>query len=386
MMANQFIDPNWHPLLVHYPIAFLSMGITIELLSFLWPRGLFRAAGRWMILLGALLAAPTAMAGIYALRVAAAPSSAQPRLIPWRTVVQQSHWSNLQWNYMSWHVLLNSIAAGVALGAVTAWVGASDRWRRKLHIPLLLLLMAVMGMIGVGAWFSGESIYQYGTAVEAAPASASSSVHQVQGIQWYIPPLELHIVLAGFAVAVIAGAMGLTIRRLEPRAEQTEPGELIGQPPESDVAVAPPPAPRQPVESSGVIVLRDVFAGRFWLLGLFAVLCTAVAGIWSVVDVFTAQAFAQNGHDLGEHSHFRLLLHVIFAAVLAALLILLAVVARWGRRWRRLTGGILALLVLVTAFQIWLGIAMLYDSHQGPIFGFNSAGAAEARQHAGHSH
>lgn len=53
-MAEQFISPNWHVILIHYPLGLLAVGILIEFFSFLgWRRSGFRTAGRWMILLGA---------------------------------------------------------------------------------------------------------------------------------------------------------------------------------------------------------------------------------------------------------------------------------------------------------------------------------------------
>src|SRR5687768_10037846 len=66
--AKELVNPNFHVILIHFPIGLLLTGTLIELFSFLgWRRSGFRIAGRWMILLGALLAIPTAFAGIYAL-------------------------------------------------------------------------------------------------------------------------------------------------------------------------------------------------------------------------------------------------------------------------------------------------------------------------------
>ena len=67
-MAKQFINPNLHVAIVHFPLALLVVGTLIEFVApVLWRRSTFRAAGRWMILLGALAAVPTATSGLYAL-------------------------------------------------------------------------------------------------------------------------------------------------------------------------------------------------------------------------------------------------------------------------------------------------------------------------------
>src|SRR5438046_1216547 len=67
-MPKEFINPNLHVALIHYPIAMLITGTLIEIFSFLWRRSGFRAAGRWMILIGALSMVPTLTSGIYAFR------------------------------------------------------------------------------------------------------------------------------------------------------------------------------------------------------------------------------------------------------------------------------------------------------------------------------
>ena len=48
---------------IHFPIAMLFVGTAIELLAFMWRGSGFRAAGRWMILIGALASIPAATTG-----------------------------------------------------------------------------------------------------------------------------------------------------------------------------------------------------------------------------------------------------------------------------------------------------------------------------------
>src|ERR671913_975676 len=67
-VPKEFINPNLHVILIHYPLGLLVVGTLIELFSFLgWRRSAFRAAGRWMLLLGILSLAPTMFSGLYAL-------------------------------------------------------------------------------------------------------------------------------------------------------------------------------------------------------------------------------------------------------------------------------------------------------------------------------
>ena len=365
---DQFISPNWHIVFIHYPIAFLSGGILIELLTFPWPRGMLRGAGRWMILLGSLLAIPTLTMGMYALATVVGSGHS------WHEVTKNSHWSSDQWQYMRCHIWLNSIGVLLAAVAVTMWLAFSDNWRRRLYWPVLLVLIAAMGSLAAGAWFGGESVYRFDTAVaSASSASAAADLHH-RGVTWYIPPLELHVALAGLTVAVAVGAIGLTIRRLErselvPAATQTiAPGESTEQAPPEPAAETAPVAPVASDEA------RPVFPARFWLAAAAVALGTAVAGLWAVLGAFSAASLKENGAMLRRYDwdHLRLPLHVVFGVTLAVLTLLLAALARFGRRRRKLTIGFLALIILVIAAQFWLGLAMLYDGHAGPVLGFKS--------------
>src|SRR5262249_61269466 len=96
-----------------------------------------------MILLGALTAIPTVTSGIYELYDVANPTKAA---VPWKEVVNQRALSDHQWEILRDHLLQESIAAGLAVLVVVTWLACSDRWRRNLHIPLLVLLLVSVGL------------------------------------------------------------------------------------------------------------------------------------------------------------------------------------------------------------------------------------------------
>ena len=367
-MSHEFISPNWHVMFIHYPIAFLSAGIVIELLSFLWPRGLFRAAGRWIMLLGALMAIPTLTVGLYAFRTVVGGHG-----YAWHELRQSSGWTSDQW--LTRHIWLNSLGVAAVVSGVTTWVAASDAWRRRLYFPVLLLLIAGMGLFGAGAWYGGESVYRFGTAVQLSSSQSTGIGQRHEGIKWYVPPLELHVLLAGITVAVGIGALGLTIRRLERPAPVSEPREIIGPGDEDMPQTHDPRIPEEPRTPGAPHTGRPVFAGRFWLLAAIAGLGAALAGLWSVIEVLTGESLKKNLHMVVQSDHRRLLLHVIFGVTLVVLTLVLAGLGRFGRQRRRMNGAFLILFVLVTALQLWLGIALLYDGHSGPLLGFNPPGA-----------
>jgi len=48
---------------------------------------------------------------------------------------------------------------------VVTWIACSDRWRRTLHIPILLVVLWGVTMMIVASWHGGEMVYRLGVAV-----------------------------------------------------------------------------------------------------------------------------------------------------------------------------------------------------------------------------
>ncbi len=396
-MAEQFISPNWHVILIHYPLGLLAVGILIEFFSFLgWRRSGFRTAGRWMILLGALLAIPTVTSGLYAFRQVSVPS-VEPVEGHWNELVKLSPWSARQWDMMTDHLVQASVATGLFVLVAVIWVAASER-RRKGYVFyyfLMLVLLVAMGLIASAAWHSGESIYRDGTAVGVTKPTAELPTDSVrpghdaehehateapaEGYHWvefYVPPLQAHVVLAGLTVALGLAALGLSVKRWDRVISSIEetPRPL---PPVSSGVSEPRPATQadvagaiQPPKAEFFLVRPRVFPGRYWLLAALLAILTAVAGVWSVGGLTWAEAEPAL-KLIREPDHQRLFWHVAAGAALIVLPLLLAIIVRFTREAKFVTSLLSLLFVLCVGWQVWLGILMLYDSHEGPLTGFS---------------
>src|SRR5678815_4596006 len=92
-MAKEFINPNWHVILIHLPLGVFMLGMVLELALLVFRhRGGGRTASRWMVVLGALASLPAAYSGMYALSDVArrtAPMGAAGEG-PWHAVAQAS--------------------------------------------------------------------------------------------------------------------------------------------------------------------------------------------------------------------------------------------------------------------------------------------------------
>ncbi|MBC8108499.1 MAG: hypothetical protein H7Z14_18080 [Anaerolineae bacterium] len=417
-MVNQLVSPNLHVVLLHAPLGLLFVGLAIELFSFLgWRRSAFRVAGRWMILVGTLAAVPAAMSGMYALRDVTGRGIEGASQLPWRDVLQESKLVKADageaWEHMIRHTWAMSLATAALLLVVLVWLSASDAVRAKLHFLLLLITLGAIGAMGWGAWHGGEGVYRHAVGVEpesaehenetkvaaTSPASAPTIDGQriARNIEYYLPPIQMHVIFAGCVVSLSIVALGLAIRNAT-----TRPATMDDM---DDLAAALSPQPLDdpflPAEQRARLAdtaimpaLRPHYlpASRFWLLaGLMGVL-TAVFGIWvlaraadyNVLDYRgiweqirnpdQLNGVSNGGSGTGVETSLKLtrrMAHVIAGSSIIVLTLLLAIFTRIAPR-KRMFVMFLGLLLLATiAAQVWLGTLLLFDTNSGSMRAFN---------------
>jgi len=386
----ELIQPNWHVILIHYPLALLSLGILIELLSFFWRTGGLRTAGRWMILLGTLLCIPTVTTGIYAFRDVVGGHDG----ISWASRKAHAPLSAAQWHLLIEHLWWNVGGTVAFLLAVIIWIGSSNRWRNRLHWPLLVVLLIGMACLTFGAWHGGEMVYARGVAVAqvnpaaAGPALDESAAEAQHGyaLEQIIPPMQLHLLLAGFTFALAAAALGLSYRSLaewhaarsgqdQDLEEHDDPLQAYRGVPEHDERIVDALRGEESLPG-GIIAPPKYPPARFWLLTLALGILTALAGLWMVEVISPPQqwfSWADLQHEF-LHSH-RDAAHILFGSAIIVLSLILAVWTRWVRGSRWLLSLLSLLLVLAVAAQIWLGILLTFDSMRGSLIHFNPPAA-----------
>jgi uncharacterized membrane protein len=377
-MTDQFINPNYHPLLVHYPIALLFTGVAIEFFSFLgWRRHSVRAAGRWMILLGALLAVPAALSGIYALNdVVRAGVPDADSGGSWQQLAAASPLvkHSAAWAAVVRHTWLQSMATAIVLFVVTVWVACSDRMRDRLYVLFLLMLLGGVGLMGTGAWFGGEGVYRHAIGVmdSAHPEPVAS------GLAYYIEPMQVHVVGAGIAIALATEAIGLAFRAMViARMPQGFHGiaQALGAHPTEPWLDAPTPAPAKVSEAA-----HRAPSARFALLTSLAALLTAAGGWWVLARSGDSNILAFHDlwmwiRDSTQNSGFwltRRLAHVICGVSIVAIPLLIAFTTRFMPRSRFFLSLLTCVLLAAMAGQVWLGVLLLNDSNAGPVTRFNA--------------
>jgi uncharacterized membrane protein len=145
--------PNWHPLVVHFPIA-LVLSATGLLLAARWVRSESLAAsaalvGTWNLCLGAaaaLAALATGLSAVLGLDV--------------NEAVRQAISQHLKW----------AMFTTLLLVLLAVWRGAGSASRSRPSWLFLIVLIAASAALAFTAYRGGKNVYEYGVGVRKIAA------------------------------------------------------------------------------------------------------------------------------------------------------------------------------------------------------------------------
>lgn len=139
--------PNFHPFIVHFPVALLTTALAFDLLGIVLAREELSRVGWWAQLTGSIGIAAAVLSGLVAKGEALIPSPAA--------------------GTFDTHQQLAFLAAG-AFTALLLWRAGMrtriDPARRRIY---LVLFAAALACLWAGAWFGGELVYRFGIGLTA---------------------------------------------------------------------------------------------------------------------------------------------------------------------------------------------------------------------------
>jgi len=146
------IIPNWHPALVHFPIAFATAAVFFVALGVLfksrpWSQQCTQF-GHWMLWAAAIFACIAAVLGWFAY------NSVEHDEAGHRAMTRHAYWA------------ISAVGALVLLAALDA------RSRRFVGIPVygfLVLLVVAWALVIGAAWHGGEAVFRHGLGVMSLP-------------------------------------------------------------------------------------------------------------------------------------------------------------------------------------------------------------------------
>ena len=148
-----FIEPNIHPVLVHFTYALGTSAALAYVAGLLVPAGRWRdslrPAADWMLALAALAVLATIAAGFQA----------------YYSVAHDAPSHEAMTTHRNW-----AVPTGLALLALAGW-----RWLRRASSPgpvFAISALAVAGLLTVTAWWGGTIVYKYGLGVQTLPEAS----------------------------------------------------------------------------------------------------------------------------------------------------------------------------------------------------------------------
>jgi uncharacterized membrane protein len=148
---------NIHPLLVHFPIAFLSAFFVLDLVGTLAKKPQWRRAASWFLYFGTVAAIFTVVAGLIA-------ASSVPHGENVHAIMERHE-----------HFGISVLSLATVLSIWRLKTGALIRGGANSFFLILSALLCVLMMLG--ADLGGLMVYQYGVAVKAAPVPQDSHSH-----------------------------------------------------------------------------------------------------------------------------------------------------------------------------------------------------------------
>ncbi|MGR8999587.1 MAG: DUF2231 domain-containing protein [Gammaproteobacteria bacterium] len=148
---------NIHPLLVHFPIAFLSAFFALDLVGALAKKPQWRSVASWFLYLGTIAATFTVIAGLMAAS----------------TVPHGQNVHDIMERHEHFGISVLSLATVLSIWRMKS--GSLIRGGANVFFLILSALLCVLMMLG--ADLGGLMVYKYGVAVEAAPVPEDSANH-----------------------------------------------------------------------------------------------------------------------------------------------------------------------------------------------------------------
>ena len=136
---------NFHPFVVHFPLALLAAALVFEALAIIFDSGELSRAGWWNQLLGSLGVFAAVLSGLSAEKSVTLQGSAK--------------------EIFGFHEQIAFLVAALFAGLLLWRIGTKTRVPEKPRWIYLALFGAGVALMLYGAWLGGELVYGHGAGV-----------------------------------------------------------------------------------------------------------------------------------------------------------------------------------------------------------------------------
>jgi uncharacterized membrane protein/Cu/Ag efflux protein CusF len=155
MMSIEII-PNWHPMLVHFTVALLSVSALLYLAGLVLKKPNLLVVARWNLWIGALATILTVIAGFDA----------------YNSIPHDGPLHAAMTDHKNWALITASV-----FGALALWALFKHRGAKTVSVVFVGLILVASGLVAVTGYKGGEVVYRHGGGVMRMPEISGDGGH-----------------------------------------------------------------------------------------------------------------------------------------------------------------------------------------------------------------
>lgn len=155
-MMDMEIIPNWHPMLVHFTVALLSVSALLYLAGLVLKKPNLLVVARWNLWIGALATILTVIAGFDA----------------YNSIPHDGPLHAAMTDHKKWALVTASI-----FGVLALWALLKHRGAKTVGVVFVVLILLASGLLAMTGYKGGEVVYRHGGGVMRMPEISGDGGH-----------------------------------------------------------------------------------------------------------------------------------------------------------------------------------------------------------------
>lgn len=155
-MLNIEIIPNWHPILVHFTVALLSVSALLYFAGLVFKKPHFLLIARWNLWIGAAITVGTILAGLDA----------------YNSIAHDGPLHKAMTEHKNWALITGSIFILLAL-----WALFKHRGAKTVSPIFVFIIILASGLLSITGFLGAEVVYRHGGGVMRIPEISGNGDH-----------------------------------------------------------------------------------------------------------------------------------------------------------------------------------------------------------------
>ncbi len=155
-MLNIEIIPNWHPILVHFTVALLSVSALLYFTGLVFKKPHFLLIARWNLWIGAAITIGTILAGLDA----------------YNSIAHDGPLHKAMTEHKNW-----ALATGLIFILLALWALFKHRGAKTVSPIFVFIIILASGLLSITGFLGAEVVYRHGGGVMRMPEISGNGDH-----------------------------------------------------------------------------------------------------------------------------------------------------------------------------------------------------------------